>query len=239
MEIKENEVYNVDCYEAIKSIPDKSIDCIYTDIPYLYDNGSSVSSELSKRVTKKRDELEDISNGIDYAILDEFVRIMKKINCFIWYSKLQLIDILNYFNNKKCNIEVLVWCKTNPTPSTNNTWLPDVEYCVYARQTGVKLNDGYELKSKYYISPINVKDKDKFQHPTIKPLELVERHLKHATQPNDIVLDPFLGSGTTAVSCKNINRKYIGFEINKKWFDIAQNRLNNIDATGQISWITM
>lgn len=103
---------------------------------------------------------------------------------------------------------------------------------------GVTLNDGFELKSKFYISSINMKDKDKFWHPTIKPLSLVERHLLHATQPNDLVLDCFLGSGTTAVACKNTGRKYLGFEINKKYFKIAQDRLNNIDANGQIGMFT-
>ena len=60
----------------------------------------------------------------------------------------------------------------------------------------MKLNDGYDLKSKWYQSPINKKDKNLYDHPTIKPLELVKRHILHATQNNDVVLDTFLGSGT-------------------------------------------
>ena len=147
---------------------------------------------------------------------------------------MQLLDIMNYFNNLKCNIDLLVWCKDNPTPQTNNVWLPDLEYCIYARENGVKLNDGYELKSKWYVSPINKKDKDKFEHPTIKPLALVKRHILHTTQPNDIVADFFMGSGTTCVASKDIGRHYIGFEIEPKWFKIAEKRLNKIDASGQI-----
>ena len=84
MEIKPNEVYNVDCYKAIKYIPDKSIDCIYTDIPYLYVNGGQGHSEMSVRTARKKEELKDISKGIDYTILDDFVRIMKKINIYIY-----------------------------------------------------------------------------------------------------------------------------------------------------------
>ncbi|GHU98387.1 hypothetical protein FACS1894211_02050 [Clostridia bacterium] len=64
------------------------------------------------------------------------------------------------------------------------------------------------------------------------------RHLKHATSETDIVLDPFIGSGTTAVACKELNRQYIGFEIDPKWHKIATDRLNNIDAHGQISMMT-
>ena len=92
----------------------------------------------------------------------------------------------------------------------------------------MQLNNGYELKSKYYISPINKKDKDLYEHMTIKPLELVKRHLLHTTKPNDIVLDCFLGSGTTAAACKEIGRRYIGFEIDENFFKIAEDRLNGI-----------
>ena len=234
-----NQIYNEDCYKAIKNIPDKSIDCIYTDVPYLYDNGGGGSSELSQRIRNIDKTLEEanIVNGFDYSILDEFVRIMKKVNIIIWFSKLQMRDILNYFMSldKEIYFEPLVWCKDNPTPATNNTWLPDIEYAFHFREKGVKLNDGYENKSKWYSSPINKRDKDLFEHPTIKPLNLVKRHLLHTTQPNDIVADFFLGSGTTAVACKELNRQYLGFEINKKWFDIAKDRLNGITANGQYS----
>lgn len=122
----------------------------------------------------------------------------------------------------------MVWCKTNPTPLTNNVMLPDIEYCLMFRQKGCKLYGSYETKSKYYISPINKNDKDLYSHPTIKPLELVKRHILNSTKENDIVLDCFLGSGTTAVACKELNRQYIGFEIDNKYFNIAQDRLNGI-----------
>lgn len=136
---------------------------------------------------------------------------------------------------KEYNTDLLVWCKTNPTPTTNNLWLPDLEYCVYIREKGVPLNDGYENKSKWYVSATNKADKDMFSHPTIKPLPLVKRHLLHATQPNDIILDPFIGSGTTAVACAETQRQFIGFEIEKKWCDVANDRLNKTDSNGQIS----
>lgn len=228
--MQKNKIYLGDSYKLIKAIPDKSIDCIYTDIPYLITSGGGGSSELSKRIIKtNKVDLKDISDGIDYSIFTDFKRVMKKVNLFIWCSKMQIQDILNYWlSHENINFEVLIWGKTNPTPATNNVWLPDVEYCLYFREVGVKLNDGYELKSKWYISPINKRDKDLYDHPTIKPLELVKRHLEHTTQPNDIVLDCFIGSGTTAVASKELGRQYIGFEINEEYFKIAQDRLNDI-----------
>jgi len=236
--LKTNIIHLGDAYEIIKTLPDKSIDCIYTDIPYLYEQGGGGTSRIAKSIVKKRDNIAFISSGIDYKIFDEFVRVMKKINCFIWCSKLQILDIMNYFiGQHDCRFEMLVWVKNNPIPQCNNTWLGDIEYCLYFREKGVPLNDGYEIKSKWYLSPINQKDKSIFVHPTIKPLELVKRHLLHTTQENDLVLDMFIGSGTTAIACKEINRQFIGIEIDPKWHRIATDRLDNIDALGQISML--
>ena len=134
---------------------------------------------------------------------------------------------MKYFVDKKqCRCNILVWCKTNPTPATNNNWLPDVEYCLCIKGKGCpRYNDGYDLKSKWYISPLNKSDKDLYQHPTIKPLELVERHLKHSTKEGDTVLDCFMGSGTTGVACRNLGRNFIGIELEERWFDIAKKRI--------------
>ena len=164
---------------------------------------------------------------------------MKKTNIFIWCSPMQILDIMNELSKySDKTITILAWCKTNPIPTTNNLWLSDIEYCLYLREEGIKLNDGYELKSKWFVSPINKTDKDLYGHPTIKPLELVKRHLLHVTQENDLILDCFCGSGTTCVAAKEINRRYIGMEINKDYYEIAKKRINGITANGQMSIFT-
>lgn len=233
-----NTVICADSYEAIKTIPDKSVDCIYTDIPYLYkqmDGGGT----FGNRERPSRDEIKFIKDGIDIDILKDMVRVMKKINIFIWCSRLQVLDIMKWFDeNTNTNFDILVWGKTNPIPSANNGWLPDLEYCLYFRDKGVKLNDGYHLKSKYHISSINKHDKDLYAHPTIKPLNLVKRHLLHATQPDDIIFDPFMGSGTVGEACRDLERDFIGSEIEQKWCDIANDRINGILANGQTSIFT-
>ena len=235
-----NKIHLGDSYELIKEIPDKSIDCIYVDIPYLYFQGGEGKSDLGKRAMAKRKSLIDlnIEKGIDYSIFNELIRINKKINIFVWCSKNQLNDIMNVFKPFNLNFEILVWCKTNPTPTTNNIWLPDLEYCLYFREKGVKLNDGYELKSKFFTSPANVEDKNNYAHPTIKPLELVKRHILHSTQPKDIVLDSFSGSGTTCVACQEIDRQFIGIEIDPKYHKVSVDRLNGITHIGQTSIFT-
>ena len=137
---------------------------------------------------------------------------------------------MNFFiQEKKCRFNLLVWCKTNPTPATNGSWLPDIEYCLVFKEDGTpRYNDGYELKSKWYVSAINKGDKDLYDHPTIKPLELVKRHILHSTQEGDTVLDCFMGSGTTGIACVETNRNFIGVEIDPHYFKIAEDRLKGI-----------
>ena len=79
----------------------------------------------------------------------------------------------------------------------------------------------YEDAKTFYIAPINHKDKKLYEHPTIKPLDVTEKIIRNSSKEGDIIFDPFLGSGTTAVACINTNRHYIGFEINEKYIDIA------------------
>lgn len=229
-----------DCYELIKKIPDKSIDLVYIDIPYLYTGYHKNVTNNGKMVKDETvDEIKKITNGIDYSILDELCRVMKNIYIYIWCSKEQILDLMKYFiDEKNCHFDVITWHKTNPTPLANNTFLPDTEYCLNFRKSGTKLNEDYDLKFKYYTSSINQKDKELYKHPTIKPLDFVKKHILLSTQPNDIVLDCFCGSGTTCVAAKETGRKYIGMEIDPEYHKIAVNRLNGIEASGQTTIFT-
>ena len=90
--------------------------------------------------------------------------------------------------------------------------------------------------------PVNIKDKELYVHPTIKPLDEVKKRILNSTQEGDVVLDTFMGSGTTAVACKELGRHFIGFELNPKYYQIALDRLNGLTkkdrekrASGQMS----
>ena len=260
--MEQNKIYLGDSYELIKQIPDNSIDLIYTDPPYEFtgtvmgrgmfsargaldikDNSSESSALRTGHQRPRKQPYQDIqgndklTKGITNDILTEFVRVMKTINIYLWCNKIQIPQYLNFFLSHDCHFEILTWHKTNPTPMTHNTFLPDTEYCLYFRSKGTRLNDGHKLKSKFHISTTNKDDKHNFKHPTIKPLELVKRHILHSTQDGDIVLDPFVGSGTTAIAARELGRNYIGIEIDPKWHEVATDRLNNIDANGQTSFI--
>lgn len=263
-----------DSYKVIKEIPDKSIDLIYTDVPYLYIQGGGGKSDLGKRSAKKRislmgsndkyieslvengdtrtealriaknkaknsNDIVDLEAGFDYKLLDEFCRVLKTIYIYIWCSKNQILDLMNYFvKDRGCIFEIFTWHKTNPTPTHNNCYPPDTEYCLLFREKGTGMGGTMETLKKWHISPANVKDKKAYNHPTIKPLEVVKNHIINSTKENDIVLDTFSGSGTTCVACKELNRQFIGIEIDPKYYQISIDRLNGILANGQISFDT-
>ena len=152
---------------------------------------------------------------------------MKRINIYIWCNKSQIPDYLNYF--KDCSFNIISWHKTNPVPACSNHYIPDTEYCLYFREKGVEIYGNYNTLKTYYVTQINMEDKKKFNHPTIKPLNIIENLIINSSKENDVVLDCFMGSGTTGVACKKLNRDFIGIEINKDYFNIAKKRIESID----------
>ena len=183
-----------------------------------------------KRLTNLFNDLKDNEHniGINDEILDEWCRVMKKINIYIWCNKNLIPKLINYFVNEKgCMFDIIIWNKTNAIPFCGSKYLTDCEYCLYFHET-LKLNTTYETAKTVYVQPINIDDKKLFKHPTCKPTNILKNLIFNSSNEGDIVLDTFLGSGSTAVACKELNRKYIGFEINPEYYQIALDRLNGI-----------
>jgi site-specific DNA-methyltransferase (adenine-specific) len=162
---------------------------------------------------------------------------MKAPNIYIWCNHKQIPMYLDYFVNKyKCSFDIIIWVKTNAMPLFNNKYLTDKEYCLYFRKGAYCNPQSYEEAKTVYFQPINISDKQLFEHTTIKPINIISTLIKNSSKENDIVLDCFGGVATTAVACKEIGRQFILFEIEKKWCDIGNKRLNNEDSHGQISF---
>ena len=220
--LKINEVYNMDCMDAIKLLDDKSIDLVVMDPPYLL-NLTKVKNTSS--FNNYANELIGLKDGFDLKVLDLLIPKMKKINMYIYCSKRQVKDLIEYFVSKDCNYEILTWHKQNPSPLINNNYLPDTEYIIFAREKGVKLYGSYHTKRKYYLSGVNQVDKKKYKHPTIKPLPFIENHIINSSKEGDLILDCYCGSGTTLVGAIKNKRNFIGFEIDKKYYEIAKQRV--------------
>ncbi len=123
-------------------------------------------------------------------------------------------------------MDLLTWHKTNPTPMCSNKYLSDTEYLLFFREKGVKVNGSYDTKRKWYVSPLNVSDKKLYGHPTVKPLEITKNLIINSAPEGLPILDPFMGSGTTAVAAKELGFDYVGFEINPEYHLTALKRLS-------------
>lgn len=225
------ELYNDDCLKILKSMEDNSIDMIYTDPPYdiaTTGGGGSINKVKKLNVSLKQLDEANITKGYNIEEFgEEFMRVMKEPNIYIWCNKKQIPEYFNYYVNKhKCKFDIITWNKTNALPTYSNKYLSDTEYLLYFRKgKGKCFPESYEDAKTYYIAPINHKDKKLYKHPTIKPLELVEKGIRNSSKEGMIILDPFMGSGTTGVACVKNNRKFIGIELNEEYFNIAKERI--------------
>jgi len=219
-----NKIYNMDCLEGMKLLPDKSIDLIVTDPPY---NFSSTGARFVKKVkTFQRIQDSFKSEFVPELYLESFKRIMKQMNCFIWCNKDLIYNYTKFAVENGYFFNILMWHKKNPMPLNNDNFYPDTEYCVWIYESNKKWNSQLKpisLYNKWFITHIGCEGQN--GHPTPKPLICFSRFIKLCSTEGDLILDPFIGSGTTAVACKQLNRNFIGFEINAEYCKIAEKRL--------------
>lgn len=235
-------IYNQDCLEGLLSLPDKSVDLVVTDPPYVLETdgagffgkkqdeymrgckGPKAHVYGGERFVMK--EIAGMSEGIKEEVLEELCRVMKKINCYFFCSQKQIQMYLDYFVNKRgCNWNLICWHKIDPIPACGNKYLSDSEYVLFFREKGVKVFGSYDTKHTFYVTKANRADKKLYGHPTCKPINIVQNFIINSSSPGGVILDPFIGSGTTAVAALRTDRHYIGFEINEKYFAIAQQRI--------------
>jgi DNA modification methylase len=224
-------IYNADCIEVMKQMPDKSVDMVLTDPPYILTPHGGGKQKLASRSTKVRDEIDFIANDFDYeSTFGEFIRLCKVPNIVLFCSNLQLGRTITYFENKGLKVDVLVWSKTNPAPLCNGKYISDLEYIVYVHDKGSYFNNDapleYKKKTKRYSIITNKMGK---VHPTQKPVELMNEFIEVHTKQGDVVLDSFMGGGSTGMACIKAKRNFIGIEIDKGYFDVAKKRIEEAE----------
>lgn len=217
-------LYQGDCLEVMEDIEKGSVDLVVTDPPYeIATTGAGIYKQTDKQYVK---ELNGMKDGFSEEVLDELCRVMKKINIYFFCSQKQIIPLLDYFvKKKKCNWNILSWHKTNPIPACGNKYLIDTEFILFFREKGVKVYGSFDTKRTWYATPLNQSDKKKYGHPTVKPLSILENLVVNSSQEGEVVLDCFMGSGSTGVACLNTNRNFIGIELDEGYFEIARNRI--------------
>lgn len=219
-------LYLGDCHEVIREIKDDSVTLIHTDPPYLI---HSESSECSiKRTFWDRISNDSLSEGFDTDIFKEFERVTKHPNFQIWGSKKQFLDYLIYAREMKYNWQDIMLYRTNPVPTTNGKYL-DKDYLVHM-WSGRKITGYYCDKVTDYHWKTTISKE--YDHPTIKPLTPIVHMIRTGSEENDIVLDPYMGTGTTGEACVLTGRKFIGIEKNERYFNMAVKRIMNATEKG-------
>lgn len=236
-----NKIYNEDCLKGMKKIPNNFVDLIVTDPPYKFHSGGESDSSFLKKMRKTyiKDITDNFGHDFDpLPFLSQIHRIMKIVNLYVWTSKDNLPLYLNWAIEKKLSFNILTWHKRNPIPLKNGTYLPDTEFCVFMRARGAFFNSNlqpFNKYKKYFITNVGIiGEEHKINHPCPKPLITIKNPIEISSMPGDIILDPYLGSGTTAVACRILNRKYIGFEINQDYCKIAKERLQQTSIAAHL-----
>lgn len=211
-----------DCLELIKQIPDKSIDLLYTDPPY--EQHFAGGGNLGKRFEYRKKQMQELSSFDPIPFLEAVKPKLKNFHAYIWTSKGLLNTYLNWVEKNDFNFNILVWVKNNPIPAYNNTYLSDLEYCLFIRDEHCHWTSGLGYE-KYRKAMIDNVANNTVGHPTQKHLWMVKKAIEVSSKENDLILDPFVGSGTTLLACKELKRNFIGIEINEKYAEMAQNRL--------------
>ena len=208
-----NEIIHGDCLEVMREIPDKSIDMVLTDIPY-------------GEVNRKHGSLRNISKGLADILtfnLREFLAHCNRVckgNIYIFCGIEQISEIRAYFRESGLTTRNCVWEKTNPSPMNGTRlWLSSIENCVYARNPKSVHNE--HCKGVVWRYPCGRSK----SHPTEKPVKLFEYLINVSSEKGMIILDPCIGSGTTAIAAHNTNRHYIGIEKEEKYVNIARERI--------------
>lgn len=222
---------NCDCLEYIKGIPDKSIDLILTDPPYNIAQYSTGNISLSGRTAVNNDLGEwDLKEINPFDFVDEFKRILKPDgNVFIFTSYNLIGKWHEAFDPEFDTFQYFIWHKTNPMPKIfKNGFLNSCEMivCLWNKKHKWNFLSQNEMHN-YFECPICM-GKERLKepkHPSQKPLKLLRHLIKIASNEGDLIFDPFMGVGSTGVAAKELNRNYVGCEIDPIFFEAAKSRI--------------
>ncbi len=213
-----------DCLEIMKTIPNESIDCVVTDPPYKIITGGDSNGKNSIRpkgiLKGNRELMRTVPKFSEW--LPELFRVLKDgTQNYIMVNSSNLLEMSNEIEKVGFKIQnFLVWQKNNCTPS--QFYMENCEYTIFFRKGKSKyINDIGGSKTVHSFDNIIGKK----VHPTEKPINLMECYVKNSTNDNAIVLDPFMGSGSTGVACINTDRNFTGIEKYPDYFKIAEDRI--------------
>jgi len=231
-------LFKDNCLDIMDKLIEKNfkVDLIITDPPYKHEKGGRGSMLLGMSLDREKfnmKELGDFGEEQIYDFLNKSDKCMKKTNMYIFCSEKQLPFYFNWcvLKNKKFNL--LTWNK--PLSVMNRErYSTNIEYIIRIYTNGCALNkidfDLYPEKTLYYskYKTFNQIRSTYKLHPSQKPVEILTQFIELSSKENDVILDPFMGSGSTGEASININRNFIGIELDEGYFKIAEDRINKM-----------
>jgi DNA modification methylase len=215
MKLKDYEYYRTDlgvlyCGDCLEILPliDEKVDLVLTDPPY---NASH------KKIEFKEKKYFSINEKWDKDFKIDFINILKANQLLVFCSHHTIFD---YPKNVQ---QILHWEKINPFPAISKVYTFSIEYILWYVNSHPYTFNKTGLKDVFKYSFCNGSEREK--HPAQKPIKLIQQLIKTHSKENDLILDCFIGSGTTAVACEKLNRRWIGIEISEKYCDIAKQRI--------------
>lgn len=213
-----NEIINIDCMDYMKNMDDDgvSVDFTLTDIPY---NAANRKSNGLRNLDKSKADILtfDLSD-----FLEHIYRITKN-SIVIFCGKEQFSQIYDFFANKKGTVRPIVWQKSNPSPMNGQyVYLSGIELAVWFKHSGATTFNAH-CKNTVFKFPNGTSK----HHPTEKNHQLLKELILDNTNENDIVFDPCAGSGSHLLVAKQLNRQYLGCELDSHYFNIANQRISN------------
>ncbi len=241
-----NKIHPIDALEGLKKLKTNSVDLIITDPPYNIASGNALTIQQGKlKSTKDAWGQWDIHHPFDYdvfmcQVIIECYRVLRPGGSFYMFTAQ---EDNGYFIRQAVKKgfqlrRVMAMVKKNPLPSmSKRNWRSSFELCMYMTKPSSGKNAGYKDVTFNFLSQqdcINVfqyaNGRKHTKHPTEKPQAFIELLVNISSNPGDVALDPFMGGGTTAAAAKKLGRKFIGFELNPEYIQMAENRLEQIDS---------
>jgi DNA modification methylase len=235
----QNKIMCMDCLKYLKMLPDNSVDLIVTDPPY----NVSQQKNINCGSLKVRKNFGSWDFGFDpEPVLHELKRVLKPNGqIYIFCSTAQIPLYMELFKKSWFFRNLIVWNKTNPAPRISKTnFVFANEYIIYGVNEQVKLSTitfNYqkhcEMNNTVITSSLQGKERVKKKdsrgafHPTQKPLFVLKRLIEISSNKGDLVLDPFMGVGSTAVACKKLGRNFVGCELSHAYVTQANKRLES------------
>ena len=220
------DIRNSCAISGIRLIEDKSVDLIVTDPPYrTISGGSGPTSAMHSRPSGmlcKNDGKIFEHNSVEFdEYLPDLFRVLKDdSHMYLMVNFLNLESAMSSVRSAGFGIHnLLIWKKNNATP--NRWYMKNIEYVIFARKGKAKAIRNKGSKTCHDFNNIIGKK----THPTEKPISLISHYIENSSNTGDLVLDPFMGSGSSAVASASLGRRFLGFEIDEQYFSIAKERL--------------